>query len=100
MKKAKKETPVAEPAAEETIGKAPLSEKEKDAEIAVFPATENVEENVTEKFDKEAVELFESYPDNTAFHFTSDGLAFFQHGDARNHANSLEDKEVISKVRK
>jgi hypothetical protein len=100
MGKTNKEIPVAEAAAEDTMGQVPLSEKEKDTEIAVFPATENVEENVTEKFDAEATEFFKEYPDASAFHFTSDGLAFFQQGDARNHANGLEDKTVITKIRK
>jgi len=59
-----------------------------------------VEETKTRKFDKESKSLFVEYPDKDAFHFTSDGLAFFQHTDARNHASTLDDKEVISKTRK
>lgn len=118
MAKAKKETPVAEAATDVTTKKVveketPVTEaiadvttekvvekEDNKAEIAVFPATENVEESVTEKFGDEAKALFGEYPDKDAFHFTSDGLAFFQHGDARNHASTLEDKEVITKTRK
>ncbi len=69
-------------------------------DISVFPATEKVAESMSEKFDKEAKALFDEYTDKEAFHFTSDGLAFFQHSDARNHAKSLERKDVITKVRK
>jgi len=68
-------------------------------DIPLFPSTGSVKATKTEKFDKESKDLFKEYPDNKAFHFTSDGLAFFQHNDARNHATTLEDKEVISKVK-
>ena len=110
MKKQEKEIPVAEAVAaisseqvaDVNVVAAPDNGAESEAEIVVFPAAENVAANVTatDKFDKEAAELFASYPDNTAFYFTNDGLAFFQQNDARNHASSLEDKEVITKVRK
>jgi len=69
-------------------------------DIPLFPSTGSVEASKTSKFDKESKALFNEYPDNSAFHFTSDGLAFFQHNDARNHASTLEDKEVVSKVKK
>lgn len=75
-------------------------EKVEDQELPVFPDIEVVEDSKTSKFKKESVALFKEYPDAVAFHFTSDGLAFFQHNDARNYASTLEDKEVISKVRK
>lgn len=108
MAKTKKETSAAEAVAdvapeavaEELAATDAVNTEDATADIVVFPATENVEESVTEKFGEEAAALFAEYPENDAFHFTSDGLAFFQHGDARNHASSLEDKEVVSKVRK
>ena len=109
-----KETPVVESATDVTAEKVVEKEtqvselvsdvtaekEDKEEEISVFPGTENVEESITEKFGNESKDLFVEYPDKDAFHFTSDGLAFFQHGDARNHASTLEDKEVITKIRK
>lgn len=90
-------------ATEKVVDKAPEvvpAEKVEDQDLPVFPAETKVEASKTPKFDKESKALFNEYPDNSAFHFTSDGLAFFQHNDARNHASTLEEKEVISKVRK
>jgi hypothetical protein len=46
-----------------------------------------------------ATELFGLHPGADALYFTSDGLAFFEEGDANAHARSLEKKEV-SKVEK
>ena len=82
---------------EKEVEKTPETEIEQ--ELPVFPAVSKVEASNTSKFYDESESLFKDYPDAIAFHFTSDGLAFFQHTDARNHASTLEDKEVISKVR-
>jgi hypothetical protein len=38
--------------------------------------------------------LFAAHPDVKRFYFTSDNQAFFQEGDARNHAGTLSDKTV------
>lgn len=85
---------------EKEAKKLPEAQAQATGDISVFPATEKVAESMSEKFDKEAKALFDEYTDKEAFHFTSDGLAFFQHSDARNHAKSLERKDVITKVRK
>jgi hypothetical protein len=50
-----------------------------------------------EKAIKEKAEgLFKQYPKAAELHFTSDGYAFFGEHDARNHAFSLKEKEVIT----
>jgi hypothetical protein len=38
--------------------------------------------------------LFKDHPGVKALHFTSDGLAFFEKNDARNHAFGLKEKEI------
>ena len=38
--------------------------------------------------------IFRQFPDTKEFHVTSDDQAFFQAGDAKNHASTLEDKAV------
>jgi hypothetical protein len=38
--------------------------------------------------------IFKQHPNVQEFHVTSDDQAFFQPGDAKNHAATLEDKEV------
>lgn len=38
--------------------------------------------------------VFGSYPEAKQFHFTSDNQAFSEASDAKNHATTLEDKEV------
>lgn len=43
--------------------------------------------------------VFASYPEAKSFHFTSDGNAFSQENDAKNHAKSLEDKMVMKITR-
>ena len=83
--------PIIEKVVEETI---------KVEELPVFPAIETVEASKTSAFEDESEKLFKEYPDATSFHFSSDGLAFFTHNDARNHGLTLTDKQVISKVRK
>ena len=83
--------PIIEKVVEETI---------KVEELPVFPAIETVEASKTSAFHDESEKLFKEYPDATSFHFSSDGLAFFTHNDARNHGLTLTDNQVISKVRK
>lgn len=68
-------------------------------ELSVFPQKEEVEAKKSTKFEKEASDLFAKHAGADAFHFTSDGLAFFQVTDARVHASSLEVKDVITKLR-
>jgi len=84
----------------ETTSTEVVEETLKEVELPVFPATETVEASKTSAFEDESEKLFKEYPDATSFHFSSDGLAFFTHNDARNHGLTLTDKQVISKVRK
>lgn len=44
--------------------------------------------------EKKADQLFGVYPGTKEFHFTADGTAFFTPSDARNHAVSLENKDI------
>jgi hypothetical protein len=74
--------------------------KETEDELSVFPAVNKVDADVTTKFDAEAKDLFEKHERINALHFAADGLAFYEHTDARNHANTLTDKTVVTKVRK
>ncbi|MDR0603579.1 MAG: hypothetical protein LBG80_04660 [Bacteroidales bacterium] len=41
-----------------------------------------------------AKEIFKTYPSREVIYFTSDGYAFFEKSDAKNHGNSLEKKEI------
>jgi len=41
-----------------------------------------------------AAQIFKSYPGKMEVFFTSDGLAFFEYSDAKNHADTLKDKTV------
>jgi hypothetical protein len=50
--------------------------------------------NKESAFEKKAKELFETYPKTEEFYFTSDGLAFFELCDAKNHASGLKEKEI------
>ena len=84
----------------ETTSTEVVEETLKEVELPVFPATETVEASKTSAFEDESEKLFKEYPDATSFHFSSDGLAFFTHNDARNHGITLTDKQVVSKVRK
>ena len=68
-------------------------------ELAVFPAEAKVTADETDQFDEQAKALFKQHEGVNSFCFTSDGLAFFQHSDARNHGLGLEDKIVITKTR-
>jgi len=43
---------------------------------------------------EKAAQIFESYPNRKEVFFTSDGLAFLEECDAKNHASGLQDKEV------
>jgi uncharacterized pyridoxamine 5'-phosphate oxidase family protein len=43
---------------------------------------------------KRAKELFKSYPSVKELYFTSNGMAFIELNDARNHARSLKDAEI------
>lgn len=74
--------------------------KETEDELTVFPAVNKVDADVTTKFDAEAKDLFKMHGNINSLHFAADGLAFYEHTDARNHANTLTDKTVITKVRK
>lgn len=76
-----------------------LKAQEESENLTVFPQTEKVIADKTEKWDSEAELLFKQHLNCNAFHFTSDGLAFFEVSDARNHASTLADKQVISKTR-
>lgn len=42
---------------------------------------------------------FENHAGVETLYFTSDGFAFFKEGDARNHAQYLDDEEVIAITR-
>ena len=84
----------------ETTSTEVVEETLKEVELPVFPATETVEASKTSAFEDESEKLFKEYPDATSFHFSSDGLAFFTHNDARNHGITLTDKQLVSKVRK
>lgn len=75
-----------------------MAKKEKAAAMA---AVETVDETVNcvkqEKRDKTAARakcLFADYPSAKELYFTHDGTAFFSENDARNHAASLQQKEV------
>lgn len=48
---------------------------------------------------KKVSEYFEQYPQRKVCFQTSDGLLFHEEGDAKLHANSLENKEVESHKR-
>lgn len=47
-----------------------------------------------EKNEARAKEIFEAHSGKDAVHFTSDGLAFFNDSDAKNHAKTLKDSIV------
>ncbi len=49
---------------------------------------------------KQVEEYFTNYTGSSVCYTTSDGLVFHEQGDARLHANSLEDKEVVQHKRK
>lgn len=49
---------------------------------------------------KQVEEYFKNYTGSNYCYTTSDGLVFHEQGDARLHANSLEDKEVEQHKRK
>lgn len=49
-----------------------------------------------EKRNAKAKRLFASYPSAKELFFTDDELAFFNSTDAKNHANTLQVKEVLT----
>ena len=48
----------------------------------------------------EAERIFAVYPDASVVYMTSNGFGFFKESEARNHANTLRDKAVITIKRK
>ena len=48
----------------------------------------------------EAERIFAAYPDASVVYMTSNGFGFFKESEARNHANTLRDKAVITIKRK
>ena len=48
----------------------------------------------------EAERNFAAYPDATVVYMTTNGFGFFKESEARNHANTLRDKAVITIKRK
>ena len=48
---------------------------------------------------KIAVDVLKANPDINEVHVTSDGTAFYTRNDARNHANTLKNREVYSHKR-
>ena len=48
----------------------------------------------------EAERIFAVYPDASVVYMTSNGFGFFKDSEARNHANTLRDKAVITIKRK
>ena len=48
----------------------------------------------------EAERIFAAYPDASVVYMTSNGFGFFKETEARNHANTLRDKAVITIKRK
>jgi membrane protein involved in colicin uptake len=93
------QTPAA--AAAEKVAK----EAEKQAAKEVAEAAEKAAKEAEKQAAKEAKEktsartsrvkgLFKQFPAAQELHFTSDGFAFLSQCDAKNHARSLDSKEV------
>jgi hypothetical protein len=47
-------------------------------------------------FEKEAAEVFKSYPDAKVLYFTSDGLSFLKREDAESNAKRLRNLEIVT----
>ena len=68
-------------------------EKKKENRTAKESRTEN-------RLAAEAERIFAAYPDASVVYMTSNGFGFFKESEARNHANTLRDKAVITIKRK
>jgi hypothetical protein len=85
--------------ADATVEQAKVDEAQSGAED--FDSAQQPSDASTPLSDREkaAKDLFERYPKRDKIFFTSDGLSFFEHCDAQNHAVGLRDKalETITK---
>jgi transcription termination factor Rho len=71
-----------------TLAVAQNSEQDRDKE--------KKSKELTDAFAKKASEISKAYPGSGELYFTTDGYAFFQKNDAQNHAQSLENKIVVT----
>ena len=93
---------------EKIVGEAPAkSESAEQPATAQTQAKEEKKENRTEResgtenrLAAEAERIFAVYPDASVVYMTSNGFGFFKESEARNHANTLRDKAVITIKRK
>ena len=82
--------PVNQEATEAVESTAPANQQAGTAEVAA-PVNQGASRHA-----KKAAALFEEYPQVREFHFADDGLAFFEKGDALNHASGLDYKGVVT----
>lgn len=70
------------------------------AEAAAAEKKPSVKPEAKNRLEQEAVRILADYPDAAEIRMTADGFGFFREQDARNHADTLRDKSILTVKRK
>ena len=70
------------------------------AEASAAEKNQSVKPETKNRLEQEAARILTDYPDAAEICMTADGFGFFREQDARNHAETLRDKSILTAKRK